>query len=104
MPFRPRWMAEHQPLVDDRLWRREPSVLFRATPRSLIVFARDGMEPVRVEGSAVVVWRMLESPRRTSDVVALVAREASASHDLVSSVVDDALDILQRAGAVTCER
>jgi hypothetical protein len=66
----------------------------------LVVLAPASGAPVRVSGSAVDVWDMLESPQAEADLLAEVASRIGAVPDAVADDLGAALDVLIAAGAV----
>jgi len=92
------------PVVADPavVYRRAPGVLTRRTPRSLVVLAERSTEPLRISGSAAVVWELLAKPARGSELAGAAARRAGRSLEVIRPELDAALHVLIAAGVVSC--
>lgn len=67
-----------------RRWWRHPEVLWRRNGSRVVVLAPGQDQPSVLEGTAAVVWDLLESPIDESELVRIIAEVFEASTERVT--------------------
>ena len=85
--------------MTDVEWRRNPATLWRRTTSGAVVLPPRLDEPVRLAGSAALLWDALEEPTTATDLTELLARACGEEPDRVRPDIDRVLEELNAVGA-----
>ena len=85
--------------MTDVEWRRNPATLWRRTTTGVVLLPPSLQEPVRLAGSAALLWDALEEPTTAADMTELLARACGEDPDRVRADIDDVLEELNAIGA-----
>ncbi len=86
------------------VWQRESHVLWRETPKSVLVLTHRANEPLRLEGAVMFVWMALECPATDAELIAWVAACVALPTALVECDVVAAREALCTCGAIVESR
>lgn len=82
---------------------RAPRAVWRTVPEMLVVTVGSAA-PLRVSGSAPLVWQVLESPGTLDEIVERLQHEVDAPPEHLEQDVSRLLDELVAHGSVTPQR
>jgi hypothetical protein len=85
------------------MWRQDPGVLVRHTPRSIVLSSPKRGEPVLLTGVAMAVWLCLAEEHSTEALVERTARVAGLPRDAIEASALAALQGLVELGAVVAQ-
>lgn len=81
-------------------YRQAEGVLSRRVGDALLIFVRETHELLRVQGSALALWEMLQEPRSAQSSARLLAQLFDTTEELVSRDIAPVLGDLLHRGAL----
>jgi hypothetical protein len=82
-------------------WHRNPHLLWRRSLDAVHVLPPGLEEPVTLVGTGPELWALLAEPRRTDDIVSILADAHGVEPALIAADVTPILEHLEQLGVIT---